>query len=87
MSMFYDEELPAGFQDADFEQRELEMLGNRAAANRKRGICNHGSWVGYHPDFPARNLKRGQVRCTELCQKVFVNEEDIMQAHREALGI
>lgn len=28
----YDEELPAGFQDADFEMRELEEQGNRYAA-------------------------------------------------------
>ena len=30
----HDPELPAGFQEADFDQRELEAAGRRAAAER-----------------------------------------------------
>ena len=36
MDNFYDEELPAGFQDADFDQREMEEEGNRIAAKSRQ---------------------------------------------------
>ena len=39
-----DTELPDGFQDADFDQRELEAAGALTAALRRRGICGHG-WL------------------------------------------
>ena len=38
----YDPELPNGFQDADFEMRDLEAAGRRAAALHRKGICTHG---------------------------------------------
>lgn len=44
--MFYDEELPAGFQDADIEQAEFEAEGRRLSALHARGICTHGSRLG-----------------------------------------
>ena len=44
MSYFgYDPEVPAGFQDADFEMAELEATGNRMAALRRKGVCVHDS--------------------------------------------
>jgi hypothetical protein len=42
--MNYDPELPAGFQDADFEMRDLDAAGDRARRLMKRGICAHG-WL------------------------------------------
>lgn len=82
----YDPELPAGFQDADFEMRELEELGNRAHWLRTHGKCPHGSWVGYHPEYPERNLSANEVRCTDGCNKVFLSEDEILDAHREVMG-
>ncbi len=35
----YDPELPAGFQDADFEMRDLEERAREIAHARKRGYC------------------------------------------------
>lgn len=85
----YDEELPAGFQDADFEQRELEELGNRMARLKKRGICVHGSWVGHKIDpatgkefYPEQvGLSGAQVRCTDGCGQVFESDDAIWDAH------
>jgi hypothetical protein len=34
--MFYDEELPAGYQDADLEMAEYEREGNRLAAQERQ---------------------------------------------------
>ncbi len=42
MSFAYDEELPAGYQDADFEQREYEAQAAVSASLRRQGICTHG---------------------------------------------
>ena len=41
-TMFRDPELPNGFQDADFEMRELEERGNGEARLRRLGRCTHG---------------------------------------------
>src|SRR5262245_10400760 len=46
MSFGYDPELPAGFQEADLEMRELEAAAARNAALRRRGICTHGWCLG-----------------------------------------
>jgi hypothetical protein len=46
MSMFYDEELPAGFQDADIEQAEFEAESARIAALERQGHCQHGHRLG-----------------------------------------
>lgn len=46
MSFGYDPELPAGFQEADFEQAAFEEEGRRHAALRRRGICTHGWLLG-----------------------------------------
>lgn len=53
-----DEELPAGFRDGDFEMRDLEAAGRRAARARKRGQCDHGWRQGY-PGHPVK----GEAKC------------------------
>jgi hypothetical protein len=47
MSFFYDEELPAGYQDADIEMAEMEAEGRRIAALHRRGVCTHGAGLGH----------------------------------------
>lgn len=42
----WDEEVPAGYQDADLEQAAFEEEGRRLAALHKRGICTHGWQLG-----------------------------------------
>lgn len=89
MSMSYDEELPAGFQDADIEQAEFEAEGNRIAALRRRGVCTHDSGVSYRDPavYPEQEgLKPGQLRCTDGCGRVFNSEADWHDARNEALG-
>lgn len=91
----YDPELPAGFQDADFEMRELEYEGNAIARGRKAGRCQHTSVVGlpttldgplpgglYYPE--QEGLKPGQHRCTEGCGRVFENTDEWVEAMHEA---
>ena len=41
MSMGFDPEVPAGYQDADIEQAEMIELGNRLADLEAKGICTH----------------------------------------------
>lgn len=66
MSLFYDDELPAGFQDGDFEQRELEAQAARASALHRRGICTHSYRLGrvvpsfYSAEHIAGNLTVGR---------------------------
>lgn len=88
MSYGYDPELPAGFQDADFEMRELAEEGARIAQLRKAGICTHESWVGlpasgevFYPE--QEDLKPGQVRCTDLCKALFDTEDELFEAREE----
>jgi hypothetical protein len=87
MSYFYDEELPNGFQDADFEMRELEEEAAHIHALNKAGICTHNSWVGLPASgevfYPAQEgLKPGQVRCTDLCKALFDTEDELLDDSR-----
>lgn len=87
MSMGYDPEVPAGFQDADFEQREMEAEGNRLARLERAGICTHGSVVGIGADgvahYPeAEGLTGDQKRCTAGCGEVFEDDADWLDARR-----
>jgi len=43
---WYDEELPAGFQEADFEQAAFEAESRYITALHARGVCTHGSRLG-----------------------------------------
>jgi hypothetical protein len=77
--MFYDEELPAGFQDADIEQYEMEQAGRAIHAARKAGRCTHQSVVGYRNPavYPEQEgLRPGQSKCTDGCGEVFDSDED-----------
>lgn len=46
MSFDYDPEVPAGFQEADFEMAALEEKAARSRALAREGICAHGWWQG-----------------------------------------
>ena len=50
-----DMELPGGFQDADFEMRDLMAAGRRIAAARRKGLCAHGWRQGY-PGHPVAGI-------------------------------
>jgi hypothetical protein len=71
--MNHDPELPNGFQDDDFDQRELEAAGARSAGLRRRGICDHG-WLSAPAGEPARCLH---------CGAVFADAEAAHEAGRE----
>ena len=63
----YDPELPNGFQDADFEMRELQDAAAEGDALRKRGGCPHWSM-------------QTQVDKTELCTECgAVSSSDFME--------
>ena len=90
--MTYDEELPAGFQDADFEMAEMEAVGNQLARQRRRGICTHGHMVGFkiNPDtgkvfYPEQEgLVEGQSRCMD-CKQVFQSDDEWWDERQEAM--
>ena len=84
----YDEELPNGFQDADFEMRELEELGNRIARLERKGICQHGAVVGYK--YPAvyyeqEHMAPGEMLC-HGCGAIFQGDDAWDSARYEARG-
>lgn len=86
MSFTWDDELPRGFQDADFEQREMEAIADRASALRRAGVCTHGWMQGYRPGIAASdaaNLQPGQSVCLEDgCGVVF--DDDAAWEHARA---
>jgi hypothetical protein len=90
LSYYYDEELPAGFQDADFEQREMEELGNQIAALERKGICTHGHTVGLGADgvahYPEAEGLVGQQRKCSDCGEVFADDDDWNDARNEVLA-
>lgn len=43
----FDDDMPNGFRDADFEMRALEEAGNRDRYLQSIGKCPHG-WSGPH---------------------------------------
>lgn len=85
----YDPE--AVIQDADIEQAEFEEYGRRLSSLARRGICTHGSWVGvsatgeiFYPE--QEGLLPGQVRCTDMCRKVFESDDDLIADRTEMLN-
>ena len=83
----YDPEVPAGFQDADIEQYEMEQIGNRIAALNRAGKCTHESRIGLSATgeifYPVQELLQpGQVACRG-CDRIATDEE--LDREREAL--
>lgn len=77
--MNHDFELPNGFQDADFEMRALQAKGNRSAALRRRGICDHG-WLA--PESPtAFHAGANYSMVCNHCGKVFPTAEAAYMEH------
>lgn len=72
--MVFDDEVPAGFRDADIEQAGLEAKGRRSAALKRAGICDHG-WVQGTPGAD------GPVRCLD-CGEVFATDREWWAAHK-----
>ena len=68
-----EDDIPAGYRDADIEQAEFEAEGRRESQLRKRGICTHG-WYQGQP-----NGNDGLITCLH-CGATFLN----MQAHQDA---
>ena len=61
----HDEELPAGFQEADLLQAQYEEDGRQYARDVKRGICHHSWQLGrkvpafYNAQAITEDRKRG----------------------------
>lgn len=68
----FDNELPSGFQDADFETAEMEGAARRSSALKRKGICDHG-WL--------REGRDGKTSCLN-CQAMFANINDLLRAAR-----
>ncbi len=68
--MFYDPEVPAGFQDADIEMAELEAMGNLIHRLNAKGICTH--------EGTGRGPEPGTRQCGD-CHEVFASDEDWMR--------
>jgi hypothetical protein len=88
----YDPEIPAGYQDADIEQAEMEALGNHIHRLEARGVCTHGAVVGHaiNPDtgetyyYEQEYIEPGQKLC-HGCGSVFVDEQDWQDAREVAI--
>ena len=66
MSFGHDDELPGGFQDADFEMRDLQAAAGRSRRARARGLCDH-TWTG-----PV-TVGEAPRQCYH-CKRVFPNQ-------------
>ncbi len=70
MSFGYDPEVPAGFQEADFEMAELEARARENAARRARGDCPH-TWIqggsGYKREHPEKAASIGLQDDESVC--------------------
>ena len=76
-----DPELPNGFQDDDFEMRELQAAGRRATSARTRGLCDHG-WRQTGLGAEANGIAVGLTQCLH-CQKLAPTA--ILDAERAAI--
>lgn len=80
--MTRDFELPTGFQDADFEVRELEAAAARSSALRRRGFCDHG-WTAPADPSTFHSGKPYRIVCNH-CGATFADSAEHMAAVREA---
>lgn len=74
--------------DADLEMAEMAAAGNAVAVARRAGRCPHMSSQGYSGgprSVQQEGLKRGQVRCTDKCGRVFGSDEEWYEAMEEAM--
>lgn len=71
----YDPELPRGFQDADFEMRDLQRAANRESRLEKQGICCHGHFIS----------NAEGTRCYK-CNSTFRNRESLFADRDARLG-
>ena len=78
--MTHDFDLPGGFQDADFDMRELTAQANHESRLRKAGICTH-SWTG---PIKVVNSSDSDKRICHHCGRI-ATEEILMEERREAL--
>lgn len=81
LTMYHDEEMPAGFRDADFEMRDLQAQANRESRLRKRGICAHG-WTQGPPGPPDKPTS--VVTCL-YCGQTWQTDAEAYAARREVL--
>ena len=65
--MCFDTGVPAGFTDADIEQREFEDAANADAALHAQGICTHGWTQG----VPARGWPTWQSIALDRLRGAF----------------
>jgi hypothetical protein len=75
--------------DADIEMAEMAAIGAAINSAHRRGVCTHGSAVGYHVKlyYPEQHgLRPGQLRC-RVCKEIFADDEDWHAAIDEALGL
>lgn len=65
----FDDGVPGGAWEADFDMRELEDAARRAAAMRKAGKCPHGRGQGHslspNADRRAAQVPPGMTLCVE----------------------
>ena len=73
----FDSDLPAGFNDADFELRDLEASAARQAARWASGICSHG-WLQGPPGPPGKPTK---VWTCNHCGQVWATEAEAHAAY------
>jgi hypothetical protein len=96
MPLSHDPEIPAGYQDADLLQADLEAAGRHIARLQARGICTHGSVIGRSASgaviYPEQEgLEGDQLACTEQakradgCRRVFADQEEWHAASAEVL--
>jgi hypothetical protein len=87
-----DEALENQRHDADIEQYEMELAGAAIAAAERRGVCTHGSAVGYRGgprSAQQQGLRPGQLRCTKGtggCSRVFADDDDWFAAMDAAVN-
>lgn len=81
----YDPELPHGFQEADFAQREAEAEARTLSRSRSLGWCHHTSGIGKSREDQAcykvqrDEMKVGDEVCTEACG-LIMDEDTFWQA-------
>ena len=77
-----DPELPAGFQDADFEYNGILATAKREQVLARKKICSHG-WLQGPPGPPG---KPTNVVTCHYCGKVFADFDEAYTERAELLS-